>query len=215
MIPEPTLRRFPQYIHLLKRLRKESTQYISSTTIADELELDSIQVRKDLAITGVVGKPKLGFDIDELISALSNILNWDNSTDAFLVGAGSLGSALLGYKNFNQYGLNIVAAFDNDPNKIGKTISGIEVLPLEKFGNMVERMKVHIGIITAPPEAAQKIAEVMVQSGIQAIWNFSSIHLKVPFNIIVEDALLTQSLGVLTHTLSEKLKKEIAVLEKQ
>ena len=142
MIPEPTLRRFPQYIHLLKRLRKESTQYISSTTIADELELDSIQVRKDLAITGVVGKPKLGFDIDELISALSNILNWDNSTDAFLVGAGSLGSALLGYKNFNQYGLNIVAAFDNDPNKIGKTISGIEVLSIEKFGNMVERMKV-------------------------------------------------------------------------
>ena len=90
-VPEPTLRRFPKYIQLLKRLKSENIRFISSTMISEELGLDSIQVRKDLSLTGVVGKPKLGFDLDELMQALLHTLNWDNINDAFLVGAGSLG----------------------------------------------------------------------------------------------------------------------------
>lgn len=208
MIPEPTLRRFPKYIHLLKRLQNESTNFISSTTIAEELGLDSIQVRKDMAITGVIGKPKLGFAIDELIQSLTHILNWDNVTDAFLVGAGSLGSAILGYKNFDVYGLNIIAAFDNDPSKIRTVVNGVEVLPIEKLGDMIERMHINIGVITSTPESAQKIAETMVNAGITAIWNFAPRHLKLPSNIIVENAQLSYSLGVLTHKLAQKIKKE-------
>jgi len=207
-IPEPTLRRLPKYIDLLKRLQSTNVKYVSSNYIADKLNLDSIQVRKDLAITGIIGKPKLGFDLDELIRSLNHTLNWDNLNDAFLVGIGSLGSAIIGYRAFSSYGLNIVAAFDNDPEKVGKTVNGIEILPVIKLGEMIKRMKINIGILTVPAEDAQTIADEMAEAGISAIWNFAPIHLKVSKDVIVENAQLTQSLGVLTHKLAEKLKKD-------
>ncbi|KAF0151551.1 MAG: CoA-binding domain protein [Ignavibacteria bacterium] len=207
-IPEPTLRRLPKYIDLLKELQKTKIKYVSSNFIADKLNLDSIQVRKDLAVTGIIGKPKLGFDLDELIRSLNHTLNWDNLNDAFLVGVGSLGSAIIGYSAFSSYGLNIVAAFDNDPQKVKKTINGIEILPVTKLAEMIRRMKINIGILTVPAESAQAIAEEMVEAGIKAIWNFAPIHLSVNKDVIIENLLLTQSLGLLTHKLSAKLKKD-------
>jgi len=120
-----------------------------------------------------------------------------------------LGSAIAGYKHFTSYGLNIIAAFDNDPSKIGTLANGVEILPIEKLGDMILRMHINIGVITVPPEAAQKIADIMVEAGIMAIWNFAPIHLKVSKDIIVENAQLSHSLGVLTHKLAEKLKSEI------
>jgi redox-sensing transcriptional repressor len=208
-VPEPTLRRLPKYIQLCKKLKKENVKYISSNTIADELGVDSIQVRKDLSLTGIVGKPKLGFDLDELIQSLLHTLNWDNIKDAFLVGPGSLGSAILGYQTFRGYGLNIIATFDNDPEKIGKTLNGIEVLSVEKLPDMIKRMHINIGVITVPAEEAQNVTDAMVEGGILAIWNFAPVHLKVPKEVIIENAQLSQSLGVLTHKLAEKLKSNL------
>ena len=208
-IPEPTLRRLPKYIDLLKRLKNSNIKYISSKTIADKLNLDSIQVRKDLAITGTIGRPKIGFELDELITALIHTLNWDNLTDAFIVGAGSLGAALIRYKNFASCGLNIVAAFDTDDEKVGTNINDIEILPVEKLADMTARMHINIGILTVPEEDAQSIAETMVEGGISAIWNFAPTHLRLPKGIIVENAQLTQSLGVLTHKLKKKLNSEL------
>jgi len=205
-VPEPTLKRLPQYIHLLKKLKEDGIRQISSNTIANELNLDSIQVRKDLAVTGVVGKPKLGFDLEELYSALLHTLNWDNSTDAFLVGMGSLGSAILGYKTFPEYGLNIIAAFDNDEEKIGQSFAGTEVLSSDKLTDMIKRMHINIGVITVPANEAQKVAQQMIDGGIIAIWNYAPVHLKVPPEIIVVNAQLSQSLGVLTHKLAERLR---------
>jgi redox-sensing transcriptional repressor len=208
-IPEPTLRRIPKYIDLLKRLKNSDIKYISSKTIADKLNLDSIQVRKDLAITGTIGRPKVGFELDELITALIHTLNWDNLNDAFIVGAGSLGAALIGYKGFASCGLNIVAAFDIDEKKTGQVINGIEILSVDKLSDMISRMHINIGILTVPEEDAQTIADEMVAAGISAIWNFAPTHLKLPRGIIVENAQLTQSLGVLTHKLAKKLTNEI------
>lgn len=205
-VPEPTLRRLPKYINLLNKLKRENVEFISSNLISEELGLDSIQVRKDLSLTGIVGKPKLGFNLDELLSSLHHTLNWDNINDAFLVGAGSLGSALLGYPTFRNYGLNIIAAFDSDLEKLGSQLNGIEILPVEKLTGMIERMHVNIGIITVPADEAQTIADMMAEGGIHAIWNFAPVHLKVPKEIIVENVQLAQSLGVLTHKLAEKLK---------
>lgn len=207
-IPEPTLRRLPKYIDLLKTLQTTKIKYVSSNFIADKLNLDSIQVRKDLAITGIIGKPKLGFDLNELIRTLNHTLNWDNLNDAFLVGIGSLGSAIIGYRAFSTYGLNIVAAFDNDSEKIGKTVNGIEILPVTKLAEMIRRMKINIGILTVPAQCAQAIADEMAEAGIIAIWNFAPIHLKVNKDVIIENAQLTQSLGVLTHKLATKLKND-------
>jgi len=208
VIPEPTLKRLPKYIDLLSRMEKENIKYVSSSMISEILGLDSIQVRKDLSITGAIGKPKIGFELDELLAALKHTLNWDNVTDAFLIGVGSLGSAILGYKDFSSYGLNIISAFDNDPSKIGSVVNGIEILPIEKLSDMIKRMHIHIGVLTVPAEAAQHISEIMIDAGISSIWNFAPVHLKVPNEIIVENAQLTQSLGVLTHKLAEKLKRD-------
>lgn len=205
-VPEPTLRRLPKYINLLEKLKRESVQFVSSNLVSEELGLDSIQVRKDLALTGIVGKPKLGFNLNELLQALYHTLNWDNSNDAFLAGAGSLGSAILGYKTFKDYGLNIIAAFDNDPSLVGTKINDTEILPIEKLSEMIKRMHVNIGVICVPADEAQQVADEMVQGGIKAIWNFAPLHLKVPAGIIVENAQLSQSLGVLTHKLAERLK---------
>lgn len=211
-IPEPTLRRLPKYIDLLKRLQTTNVKYISSSYIAEKLSLDPIQVRKDLAITGIVGKPKLGFDLEELIRSLNHTLNWDNLQDAFIVGAGSLGSALIGYRAFSSYGLNIIAAFESDVEKIGKIVNGIEILPVSKLSEMIRRMKINIGILTVPAEEAQKLADEMAEAGISAIWNFAPIHLKVLKNVIIENAQLTQSLGVLTHKLAAKMKKDSTIV---
>ena len=179
--PVPTLRRLPKYIHLLKRMKAENIEYVSATTIAEELGLEAIQVRKDLSLTGIVGKPKLGFELEELINSIREFLNWNNVTDAFLVGVGALGEAIIGYENFKSYGLNIIAAFDVDPKKIGKEISGDEVFSIDKLYDLIQRMKINIGIIR----------------------NFGSIDLKVPEQVILENVHLSQSLAVLTHKLAK------------
>jgi redox-sensing transcriptional repressor len=208
--PEPTLRRLARYIPILQGLQARGIEVVSSTTIANEIVLDPTQVRKDIEYTGVTGKPKTGFNIAELISAIETYLNWNNVTDAFLIGAGNLGSALLGYTRFKKHGLNIVAAFDIDPLKEGTQIQGIPVLPLEKMASLAERMKIHIGILTVPAENAQAIADLMIGGGILAIWNFAPVHLKVPENIIVENIQLVQSLAVLTTKLRESFTHENA-----
>jgi redox-sensing transcriptional repressor len=205
-VPEPTLRRLPVYLHYLKDIYKAGKSEVSTTNIAGELKLDPTQVRKDLAYTGIAGKPKVGYDVEVLISTIEDFLNWNNLTDAFLVGAGNLGMALLGYDGFKKYGLNIIAAFDNDPAKIGREIHNVPVLPLEKLSDLIKRMHIHIGILTVPAAEAQKITALMIQGGIKAIWNFAPASLKVPEGIVVENAGFTTSLAVLTRKLAEKLK---------
>lgn len=205
--PEPTLRRLPRYLHLLKFLRETGEKNVSSTVIANELNFDPTQVRKDVEYTGVVGKPKTGFSIAELIDAIEDFLNWNNITDAFLVGAGSLGTAMLGYGRFRDYGMNFVAAFDNDELKIGKTIHDTPVLSMDKMVDLALRMHINIGVITVPAFAAQNAADLLIEGGIRAIWNFAPIHLKVPSGVLVENAQLTQSLAVLTHKLADSIAK--------
>lgn len=208
--PLPSVRRLPAYLRFLQTLKARGRDVVSCTHIAEELGLVSTQVRKDLAVTGIVGKPKVGYNVPELIGAIQEFLGWNNTTDAFLVGAGSLGNALLGYEGFNEYGLNIVAAFDVDPAKIGKPIHGREVLALERLHDLALRMHVLIGILTVPASAAQDAANFMVLSGIRAIWNYTPVRLEVPETVIAEDVRLASSLAVLSSRLAERLRGERA-----
>lgn len=205
--PEPTLRRLPRYLHLLFRLREGGLKSVSSTLIARELSLDPTQVRKDIEYTQIIGRPKTGYPIDELIKAIETFLNWNNINDAFLVGCGNLGTAMLGYQRFKKYGLNFVAAFDTDQNKIGSEIHGITILSIDKLPELAERMHIHFGVLTVPPQYAQFTAEIMVEGGIKAIWNFAPCQLKLPEDIIVENAQLTQSLAVISRKLHEYKEK--------
>jgi len=202
--PEPSLRRLAKYLDLLYKLQKDGQNTISSTQIGSEMSSDPTQVRKDIEYTGIVGKPKTGYVIQELIYAIETFFNWNNVTDAFLVGAGNLGRAILGYEHFKKYGLNIVTAFDVSPDLIGTEISNIPILDYDKLTNLAQRMKIHIGVITTPVECAQDVADKMVEGGIKAIWNFAPVHLKVPEGIIIEHTHLTQSLAVLTKNLHKQ-----------
>jgi len=205
-ISRSSLKRLPLYLHLLERLHAQGEEYVSCTRIAKEFDFDPTQVRKDLESTGEVGTARIGFRIAGLTRSIKEFLGWMNTNDAFLVGAGNMGKALLGYKDFEKYGLNIVAAFDKDAKKLGTKIFGKEILPLSKMPNLVKRMHVNIGIVTVPAEQAQAVVDMMIMSGIKAIWNFAPAPLRIADGIILENARLTQSLAVLTNKLTASLK---------
>ena len=202
-VPLPTLRRLPRYYQYLARLRAAGQDQISASHMAEVLGVHPTQVRKDLVLAGCLGRPKTGHKVDDLLVAIEAFLHCDSHSDAFLVGAGSLGTALLKYPGFEKTGARIVAAFDADPAKVGLTIGETPVLPMEKFLDLVRRMHIAVGILTVPPEAAQATAELMVASGIRAIWNFAPVALELPDPIIVENLELFSSLALLLRKLAD------------
>ena len=209
-VSEPTSRRLPVYHRVLAVLRNEGVETVSCTRIARALDLDPTQVRKDLAVTGITGKPKVGYDLIDLVRCIESFLGWNNVTEAFLVGTGNLGAALLGFDGFRRYGMRIVAAFDADEMKVGTVIHGCDVLHVSKLSDLSTRMSIQIGVLTTPAEVAQKTADAMVAGGIRAIWNFTPTHLEVPENVIVENQDLSVGLAVLSHRLYEQLRRDAA-----
>jgi redox-sensing transcriptional repressor len=201
-IPLPTIRRMPNYLRVTRDFLEEGKEWISTTDFSEILGLKPIQVRKDLAFTGLAGKPRLGFEVSLLIKAITDLLGWNNSTDAILVGAGALGSAILGFKGFPEHGLNIVAAFDANPALVGTEIHGKTVFSLEKLDNLVLRMGITMGIITVPEAVGQETADHLVKVGIRGIWNFSPVTLRVPDDVIVQREDLSSGLAVLSVKLS-------------
>lgn len=208
-IPQPSLGRLPQYHHYLVDLAAKGIGQVSCSLIGRDLGLVPVQVRKDLQYTGIVGKPKTGYSVSELILSIETFLGWNNVNEAFLVGAGNLGTALLGHERFTKFGLRIVAAFDADPEKIGQWIHEKAVLPLEKLADLAPRMSIHLGIITTPAEVAQLVADEMVKGGIQAIWNFAPVKLRVPEHIIVHNEDLYSSLASLSWKLARRFRVPI------
>ena len=200
--PRPSLRRMPMYLRCLRGLARTSVEWVSCTYLAEVLQMDPTLVRKDLALTGVVGKPKVGFHITGLIAAMEHFIGWDNLEDAFLVGVGNLGSALLGYEGFGQHGLNIVAGFDVDPAKVGREIQGRRILLVDELPDLAQRLHIGMGIITVGVRAAQGVADLMVAGGIRAIWNFAPTRLEVPEGMIVENEDLAGTLAVLSRRLA-------------
>lgn len=201
-----TFRRLPYYLEYLKGLRAKGIDVVSSPTVAAYFHYSEIQVRKDFAaVASVPGKPRHGFDIPDMICAIETMLGYHNANDAVLVGAGSLGHALLSYGGFRDYGLHIVAAFDTDPGLIGTEISRISILSADKISDLCSRLRIHIGIITVPTASAQQVCDQLIAGGIQAIWNFSPVHLSVPEGILVQNENMAASLALLSRHLSEKI----------
>jgi redox-sensing transcriptional repressor len=207
-ISRPTLNRLPNYLNYLKIKQKEGVEYISSTVMAEDLKQNPVQVRKDLALTGSVGKPKTGFEVNTLIDDIIEILGYNNTHDAILVGAGQLGKTLLSYNGFSNYGLNILAAFDVNKLLHNTEVNGKKIFPLDKMKNLIERLNVHIGIITVPAKNAQEVCDLMIEYGIRAIWNFAPTHLDVPDNIIVQNENMAASLAILSNKLAESMIKD-------
>ena len=199
-ISKSCLSRLPKYLRILKEKKQENFESISATIIANELNLNSIQVRKDLAlVSSIEGKPGIGFNIDKLIIDLENFLGMNSVNDAILVGAGKLGQALLHYAGFTN-NLNIVRAFDNDKNKCNKT----KIYNIDEMSDFIKQNNIKIGIITVPKEYAQEVCDLLIESGIKAIWNFAPVNLKLPENIAIKNEDLSSSFLILLNDLNKK-----------
>lgn len=200
------LRRLPIYLSYLREKQSEGLEFISSPQIAANLNLSEEQVRKDLAlVSSRDGKPKIGRDIKLLIFDIEEFLGYNDSRKAILVGAGHLGRALMAHDGFASYGLNIIAAFDNDINKTDCIFNGKNIYSLGELEKKCVELNAHIGIITVPPQYAQMICDRLVAAGIKAIWNFASVLLDVPEGVIVQNENMASSLAVLSNKLKEML----------
>ena len=206
-ISKSVLKRLPIYLGYLKGLPKDTATYISATALANALGMGEVQVRKDLAQVSDGGRPKIGYLRESLIDDINQFLGYDNTTDAVLVGAGKLGQALLGYSGFDDYGLNILAAFDANIKK-PQMVDGKPLLPMEELKSFCREHKILMGIITVPADSAQQVCDKVIDSGIKAIWNFAPVHLDVPDNILVQNENMATSLAVLSMHLQAQMKEK-------
>ena len=204
-ISKSVLKRLPGYHAYLKNVQNPDSPYISATAIANALNMGEVQVRKDLAMVSDGGRPKVGYIREHLIEDIEQFLGYDNTTDAILVGAGRLGQALLGYSGFEEYGLNILAAFDIRPETKSKD-SGKPILPLDQMVPFCREHKILMGIITVPTEFAQEACDRMIQAGIKAIWTFAPTHLDVPDHVMVHNENMANSLAILSMHLQAQMK---------
>lgn len=196
-ISQASLKRLPKYLRILEEKKEKGVELISSTMIANELDLNPIQVRKDLALVSKCdGKPGIGFNIVQLIFDMEEYLNLNHKTNAIIVGAGKLGQALMNYKGFEN-NLNIEMAFDIDKLKCNNK----KVFYIDKMEKLIKGKDIKIGIITVPKEEAQKTCDNMIKAGIKAIWNFAPINLKVTEDIIIKNEDLSASLLILLKCL--------------
>ena len=204
-ISKAVLKRLPGYLAYLKNMPEGSSPNISATALANALDMGEVQVRKDLAMVSDGGRPKIGYQREALIDDIEQFLGYDNTTDAVLIGAGKLGQALLGYRGFDDYGLNILAAFDAKPSR-EKTEDGKPIYPMDKLEPFCRANKVLMGIITVPGEYAQQVCDKLIGCGIKAIWNFAPVHLEVPPHILVQYENMATSLAVLSMHLQAQIK---------
>jgi redox-sensing transcriptional repressor len=198
----PSIRRLPSYLHIIKQVGDEGCEYISGTVIARELNLEPIQVRKDLAITGIVGKPKCGYPVHSLIVAIERFLGWDIKRPAIIIGAGNLATALTGYHEFKFHGLDFLAAFDTNPAIIGSDIHGVPVYSLADLPGIARKLGAEIAVLTVPSDRAQETADICVQNDIRAMWNFTNVKIKAPDDVVIQREDLTSGFALLSVMMS-------------
>ena len=201
-VPEPTLRRLPWYLSNIKLMKEKGEQYVSSTQISKEINIDASQIAKDLSYVNISGRTRVGYNIDALIEVLESFLGFTNMHKAFLFGVGSLGAALLRDSGLHHFGLEIVAAFDVNPELVGKDLNGIPIFHSDDFEAKMKEYDVNIGVLTVPIEIAQKITDTMVAGGIKAVWNFTPFRIRVPEDIVVQNTSLYAHLAVMFNRLN-------------
>ncbi len=197
MLPEPTLRRLPWYLAYVKMLDGKHQVHVSSTQIAKTLNVDASQIAKDLSFLNIKGKTRIGYEVHPLARALNEFLGFKHRHNAFLIGTGSLGSALMRDLGLMQYGLNIVAGFDIDPSIVGRNVGDIPVLDFSMFPDKQRSTGVSIAIIAVPAQNAQEVANTLVQNNIKAIWNFTPFRIKVPRNIVLQNTSIYSDLAIM------------------
>jgi redox-sensing transcriptional repressor len=187
--------------HLTEARRRATASTVTSTELGEKLDIDPTQVRKDLGAIGLRGVGRVGFDADEVVAAIREVMAFDQDHQAIVVGAGHLGGALMAYAGFHQYGLRIVAAFDSDRSKVGQELAGCPVRHTRSMTSFVKRRGIRLAILATPASAAQEVTDRLVAAGVLAIWNFSPARLTVPPEVFVRNEHISLGLSELSYHL--------------
>ena len=201
-LPEPTLRRLPWYLAYVSTLVASGVEYVSTTRIAEALNVDTSQIAKDLSFLGIRGKTRIGYLVVALEDKLSSFLGFRSRHNAIIVGVGSLGAALIADSGLQRYGLNIVAGIDNNPSLIVTKICGVEIFHPDCAAELVARFGARIGILAVPFESAQSVSDRLADAGVKAIWNFTPSHIRVPEGMVIANTSIYSHLAVMYNRLS-------------
>lgn len=202
IIPGPTLERLPWYLAYISMLRASKVEYVSSTSIARELNVDPSQTAKDLSYLKIKGRTRVGYEVAMLEQKLSAFLGFKRSHTAVMIGCGSLGSALIADRGLQNYGLHIVAGFDTDSSLAGKIIDGVEIYPMSRLEELRPSLDAEIAVIAVPVENAQNAADHAVAAGIKALWNFTPFRLRTREDIVIQNTSFYSHLAVMYNRLA-------------
>ena len=195
---EGVISRLSQYLKCVVQLKELGKRTTTSKDISMSTGINSAEVRRDLIYFKIKGKRGVGFNINELINSFNKILGYDRLVRIALIGAGNLGKAILKYKMLNRFGFKIENVFDNNPEIIGKILSGQEVLDISRIKDVINEKNIEISILAVPPDSAQKVTDVLVKAGIKVIINYTSVPVKTPSGVRIET---TDPIEKLLHTL--------------
>ena len=197
ILPEPTIRRLPWYLSYVRMLDNLHVEYVSSTQISKELNVQSSQIAKDLSFLNIRGKTRIGYEVSSLVTELEDFLGFNKHHDAVVIGTGSLGTALMQDHGLENYGLNIVAGFDVRSDVIGKEIGGLPVYDISELASWQREHKVSIAILTVPVDHAQEAASLAIASGMTALWNFTPYRIKAPEDVIIANTSIYAHLAII------------------
>lgn len=203
ILPEPTLRRLPWYLAYVSLLHSQKVEFVSSTQIAKEIKVDASQIAKDLSFLNIKGKTRIGYEVSTLVHELADFLGFRESHNAFMVGVGSLGGALIHDSGLSQYGLNIIAGFDVKKEIIGSNICGVAIHDIADMDELQKETGTEIGILAVPVEHAQEAADKMIACGLKAIWNFTPYRIKAPENIVIQNTSIYAHLALIYNRMQE------------
>lgn len=207
-LPEPTLRRLPWYLAYITRLKNENVEYVSSTQIAKEINVDASQIAKDLSFLSIKGKTRIGYEVAQLEQELTDFLGFKKGHNAFMIGVGSLGGALIQDSGLIQYGLNIVAGFDINSRLIGKSLNGVPIYDIAQLAEQQRIYQASIAILAVPVESAQSVTNQIIDAGLKAIWNFTPSRIKANEQIVVQNTSIYAHLALMYNRMSASHKED-------
>ena len=211
ILPEPTIRRLPWYLSYVRMLDNLHVEYVSSTQISKELNVQSSQIAKDLSFLNIRGKTRIGYEVHSLVEELEGFLGFNRQHDAVVIGTGSLGTALMQDRGLENYGLNIVAGFDVRSEVIGHRVGGLPVYDISELAAWQREHRVSIAILTVPVERAQETAALAIASGMTALWNFTPYRIKAPSHVVIANTSIYAHLAIIynrMHTTGPEVKQD-------
>ena len=203
ILPEPTLRRLPWYLAYVEILRHKKERYVSSTLISKALSVDASQIAKDLSFLGVKGRTRIGYEVEDLAKALSDFLGFSRRHKAYVIGVGSLGKALIRDSGLQNYGLEIIAGFDVNPEVISKKNLDVPIRHIDEIFDAMSTDPAEIAILTVPADVAQESADIAAGAGIRAIWNFTPSRVKVAEGVVMANTSIYAHLALIYTRLNE------------